>query len=309
MDDGHLRARIRSVSVFARVVPEQKLRIVEALKANGEVVVMTGDGVNDAPALKAAAVGIAMGGRGTEVAREASSLVLTDDNFTSIVLAVRMGRRIYDNIKKAMGYIISVHMPIAGISLLPVIFGWPIALYPVHIAFLELIIDPVCSVVFEAESEEKDIMRRKPRRQNEPLFDRATLAMSTARGLVLLAIIAFVYSSSLAAGQSEQSARGAMFATLVLGNLALVFSSRSQHQGVVGALVNKNDALLVVIGAALACLALVLYVPFLQELFQVSAPTWQGLANAAGFAFAAMAGFEVLKAFAKAGGKSHARAD
>jgi len=223
MDDERLRERIKTVSVFARVVPEQKLRIVEALKANGEVVVMTGDGVNDAPALKAAAVGIAMGGRGTEVARESSALVLTDDNFTSIVRAVRMGRRIYDNIKKAMGYIISVHMPIAGISLLPVLFDWPIALYPVHIAFLELIIDPVCSVVFEAESEEKNIMKRKPRRQNEPLFDRATLVMSTVRGLVLLGIIAFVYSSALAAGASEQSARGVMFATLVLGNLALVF--------------------------------------------------------------------------------------
>ena len=309
MDDARLRERIKNVSVFARVVPEQKLRIVEALKANGEVVVMTGDGVNDAPALKAAAVGIAMGGRGTEVAREASSLVLTDDNFTSIVLAVRMGRRIYDNIKKAMGYIISVHMPIAGISLLPVIFGWPIALYPVHIAFLELIIDPVCSVVFEAESEEKNIMRRKPRKQSEPLFDRATLIMSTVRGLVLLAIIAFVYSSSLAAGQSEQSARGVMFATLVLGNLALVFSSRSQHQSVVGTLVNKNDALLIVICATLACLALVLYVPFLQELFQVSAPTWHELAIAAGFAFAAMVVFELLKVFSRAGGKNQARAE
>jgi len=308
MDETRLRERIRAVSVFARVVPEQKLRIVEALKANGEVVVMTGDGVNDAPALKAAAVGIAMGGRGTEVARESAALVLTDDNFTSIVRAVRMGRRIYDNIKKAMGYIISVHMPIAGISLLPVIFGWPIALYPVHIAFLELIIDPVCSVVFEAESEEKNIMRRKPRRQSEPLFDRATLVMSTARGLVLLAIIAFVYSSALAAGQDEHSARGVTFATLVLGNLALVFSSRSQNQSVVGTLGNKNDALLVVICATLACLALVLYIPFLQALFQISAPSGQALATAAGGAFAAMVAFEILKVLGRAGIKEPARA-
>ena len=309
MDEARLRERIKSVSVFARVVPEQKLRIVEALKANGEIVVMTGDGVNDAPALKAAAVGIAMGGRGTEVARESSSLVLTDDNFTSIVQAVRMGRRIYDNIKKAMGYIISVHMPIAGISLMPVIFGWPIALYPVHIAFLELIIDPVCSVVFEAESEEKNIMRRKPRRHNEPLFDRATLIMSTVRGVVLLAIIAFVYSSALSAGQSEQAARGITFATLVLGNLALVLSSRSQTQSVVGTLVNKNDALLIVIVSTLACLALVLYVPFLQELFQIAAPSGQGLATAAGGAFAAIVAFEALKVIGKVGAKAPVRAE
>jgi Ca2+-transporting ATPase len=163
MSDEHLMERTRTVSIFARVVPEQKLRIVNALKANSEVVVMTGDGVNDAPALKAAGIGIAMGNRGTEVARESAALVLTDDNFASIVKAVRMGRRIYDNIKKAMAYIISVHIPIAGLSLLPIFMGWPIILYPVHIAFLELIIDPVCSVVFEAEPEERNIMKRKPR--------------------------------------------------------------------------------------------------------------------------------------------------
>ena len=152
-------------------------------------------------------------------------------------------------------------------------------------------------------------MRRKPRRQNEPLFDRATLVMSTVRGLVLLGIIAFVYSSALAAGESASAARGVMFATLVLGNLALVFSSRSQNQSVVGTLVKKNDALLVVIGATLACLALVLYVPFLQELFQISAPTGQALATAAGGAFAAMVVFEILKAVGQMGGKQPARAD
>lgn len=296
MGDELLRERIKETCIFARVVPEQKLRIVEALKANGEVVVMTGDGVNDAPALKASAVGIAMGGRGTEVARESASLVLTDDNFTSIVRAVRMGRRIYDNIRKAMGYIISVHMPIAGISLLPVLFGWPIALFPVHIAFLELIIDPVCSVVFEAEGEEKNIMKRKPRRQNEPLFDRATLAASALRGLVLLGIVAFIYQGALASGESENSARAVTFASLVLCNLALILSSRSQSQSVVGTLAQKNDALLVVLLATLFCLGLVLYVPFLQGLFSVEAPGAHLLATAAGSAFAALLVFEALKA-------------
>ena len=170
MSDAELAHRVRTATVFARIMPEQKLRIVNALKANGEIVAMTGDGVNDAPSLKAAHIGIAMGGRGTDVAREASSIVLLDDDFGSIVKSVRLGRRIYDNLRKAMGFIFAVHVPIAGLALLPLIFGLPILFGPVHIAFLEMVIDPVCSLVFEAEPEEDDVMRRPPRAPDEPLF-------------------------------------------------------------------------------------------------------------------------------------------
>jgi P-type Ca2+ transporter type 2C len=190
MSDAVLAERVRSATVFARTMPEQKLRIVNALKANGEVVAMTGDGVNDAPWLKAAHIGIAMGGRGTDVAREASALVLLDDDFTSIVRAIRLGRRIYDNLRKAMAYILAVHVPIAGLALIPLLFGLPLLFWPLHIAFLEMVIDPVCSIVFEAEGEERDIMQRPPRHPAEPLFSTRFAAWSLLQGALALAFVA-----------------------------------------------------------------------------------------------------------------------
>jgi Ca2+-transporting ATPase len=158
-----LTERLPHATIFARILPEQKLKIVESLKNSGQVVAMTGDGVNDAPSLRAADIGVAMGARGTDVAREASSIVLLDDDFTSIVHAIRLGRRIYDNIRKALTFVTAVPVPIAGVALLPVIFGLPTMLGPIHIAFLEMVVDPVCSLVFEAETEEPDVMRRRPR--------------------------------------------------------------------------------------------------------------------------------------------------
>ncbi|HEU4852070.1 MAG TPA: HAD-IC family P-type ATPase, partial [Telluria sp.] len=232
MPDERLRSSVGEVHVFARILPEQKLRLVNAFKANGEVVAMTGDGVNDAPALKAAHIGISMGERGTDVAREASSLVLLNDDFTSIVHAARLGRRIYDNVRKAMTYVVAVHIPIAGMTLLPLVFGTPLAFAPVHIVFLEMIINPTCAVVFEAEEAEPDIMRRPPRGVNDRLFGAASVLLAVLQGCGLLAAVAFVFFHGMAIGRTDAEARALAFTALVIGSLGLIVANRSMLHGV-----------------------------------------------------------------------------
>jgi Ca2+-transporting ATPase len=266
--DGAVSRKIRETNIFSRVVPEQKLWIVEAFKSSGEVVAMTGDGVNDAPALKAAHIGIAMGGRGSDVAREASSLVLLDDNFASIVAAVRMGRRIYANLKKAMAYILSIHVPIAGISLAPVLLGWPLILLPVHIVFLELIIDPACSVVFEAEREEPDIMARPPRKPEDRLLDRHTMTIALAQGFVVLGFVLAVYLWAVARAPGQDEIRTLTFVTIVSANLALIGVNRSWTENILATLRKPNRAFWWVIGGALFFLAVAIGVPAGRDVFR-----------------------------------------
>ena len=267
MSDDELKARIETISIFARVVPQQKLRLVNALKARGEIVAMTGDGVNDAPALKAAHIGVAMGGRGTDVAREAAAVVLLDDEFPSIVSAIRLGRRIFDNLRKAMTYIVAVHVPIAGLALAPVLLGWPVVLSPIHVVFLEFVIDPACSVVFEAEPEEANVMQRPPRKPSEPIFSRSSVLFSLLQGASGLLIVLAVFGVALRTTSAEGEAGTLAFTTLIIANLALILSNRSWTRTIVETLRAPNAALWWVIGGAVFALILTLSVPFMRALF------------------------------------------
>ncbi len=268
MSADELAEKIKNVNVFARVVPEQKLLIVQALKRDGEIVAMTGDGVNDAPAIKAAHIGIAMGERGTDTARESSDLVLLRDDFNSIVAAVRMGRRIFDNIKKAMAYIVSIHVPIAGLALLPVLLNWPIILYPVHVVFLELIIDPVCSIVFEAEKEEDDIMLRMPRNPLAPLFSGHLLLRSFFQGLISLVVISIIFDVALSSGFSDAYSRTLTYIAFISSNIGLIFINRSFGRSILKIFKNKNTALWYVVIGVIFVLISSVYISSVRSMFR-----------------------------------------
>jgi len=294
--EDELSERIKEVNIFARVIPEQKLKIVNALKKNNEIVAMTGDGINDAPALKASNIGIAMGEKGTDVAREASSLVLMDDNFSSIVGAVKMGRKIFDNLQKALGYIFAVHVPIAGLSLIPVFFGGlPLILWPVHIVFLELIIDPTCSIVFEAEKEEKNIMSRPPKDINEPFFGAKKIILSCIQGLGILIICLLVYFVGLNMGYSEKAIRTLTFVTLISANIAVILSNRSWTSNIFKILVTPNKTVKWVVGGAVIFLGLILNIPVLQDLFQFEKVGYVELLICIGAGLFSITWFEIFK--------------
>jgi P-type Ca2+ transporter type 2C len=285
-----LRQRIGAVNIYARTKPEHKLRLVQMFKAAGEVVAMTGDGVNDAPALRAAHIGVAMGRRGTDVAREAAALVLVNDDFASLVEAVRLGRRIYANIRHAMTYLVAVHIPIAGLGLLPVVFGWPLLFTPVLVLFLEFIIDPACAFVFEADTEAPDTMRRPPRRPDEPLFSRAMLRRSLSLGLAMLVLCVVVYAMALQV-RSADEARTLTFLTLVAGNLALIFVSRSRSESLARLLTKPNRVYWWIVALASGVLALAIGLPGLAEVFRFAAPPWPAIALVTVLAVSSVLGF------------------
>lgn len=276
LSESDLIQQIAYTNVFARVRPEQKLRIVNALKANGEIVAMTGDGVNDAPALKAAHIGVAMGLKGTDVSREAASLVLLDDNFASIVMAIRQGRKIFDNLQKAMAYILAIHIPIIGLTLLPAFIPTlPVLLLPLHIVFMELIIDPVCSVAFESEGEERGIMNRAPRSLNIKFFGVHKMLSSLFQGALLLMMVVGVYWLSVWEGHSQGEVRAIAFSALIIGNIFLILTNLSTTRSVWYVLTEKNHALKFILTGALALLLIILHVPMLREIFSFEFPGYQ----------------------------------
>lgn len=273
LSDQDLARRLDQTHVFCRVQPEQKLRLVQAFRARGDIVAMTGDGVNDAPALKAAHIGVAMGARGTDVAREAAALVLLNDDFASLVTAVRYGRRVFANLRKAIAFVVAVHVPIVGLSILPVILGWPMLLMPVHILFLQLIIDPACSVVFEAEPLEPGAMKVPPRRPDAHLFDAEVLVRGLWQGAGLLVVLLAVYALTRSHAKSDEVARAVTFSVLVVSNLGLIFANRFWRQVALPGRGSANSAFRWIAIAALVLLACVLGIPAVSRLFAFEIPT------------------------------------
>jgi Ca2+-transporting ATPase len=304
LDEVDLADRIGTANVFARIMPEQKLRLVEAFKAKGEIVAMTGDGVNDAPALKSAHIGIAMGGRGTDVAREASSIVLLDDDFGSIVRTIRLGRRIYDNLRKAMAYIVAVHVPIAGLALLPLLFGFPLVLTPIHIAFLEMVIDPACSIVFEAEPDEDDLMRRPPRNPESQILSSGLVGWSLVQGGLAFIAVAASFAGGLAREMPENELRALVFVSLVLINTSLILVNRSFSSSMLSAFARPNLSLWLLLSGVVSILAISLTWQPAMDLFRFGPLHLDDLGLSLLAGAAVLVVLELIKPFWRAGFRS-----
>ncbi len=297
MNDEELRQKAGATTIFARMYPEAKLRVVEALKANGEVVAMTGDGVNDGPALKAAHIGIAMGKRGSEVARSTAAIILSDDNLEHMVQAVMLGRRIYENLKKAIRYIISIHIPIVLIVTLPLLAFWKFKDFfsPIHVIFLELIMGPTCSIIFENEPIEADSMSRKPRKMSSTFFSLRELSISMIQGLFITASCLGLGYYMMHQGCSESKTRTFIYTTLILSNIFLTLVNRSFRYPVWVTLGYKNNLIPLILSVSAVVLTLSLYLQPVRNLFQFELLTPADLSLCLLAAFAGVSWVEVFK--------------
>lgn len=269
LSENELCEVVKSCDVFSRVIPEQKMKIVKALKKNGEIVAMTGDGVNDAPALKSADIGIAMGQRGTEVAKEAADMILMDDNFTTIVKSVKDGRRVYDNIRKAMVYILIIHIPIAAMAMFAPLFNLPPLLLPMHIMLLELIIDPTCSIVFEGEPAEANIMENPPRPPQEPLLTRSLTIKVVLQGIIMFLAVFMPFHYMIDLGISSEYARSFSLITFIVANVTLVLVNRSNTELLYHLIKEKGSKVrLIVNSMALIMVFAIVYIPILNGFFR-----------------------------------------
>ena len=299
MNEAELKRTSNEINVFARMFPDAKLKVIEALKSNGEIVAMTGDGVNDGPALKSANIGIAMGLKGTEIARQASDLILTDDNVEGMVMAIRHGRKIFSNLKKAIRYIISIHIPIILTASLPVIFGWvyPNIFTPIHVIFLELIMGPTCSIFFEREPVEEDIMQQSPRERTVGIFTRAELLISIVQGIVIAAGTMFLYYYFMNTGASLETTRTIVFTTLIISNLFLTYINRSFTKTIYYTSRYKNSLAPYIAIISASFLVALHFVPAIQSLFQLSSITGSQFLICFVVSFANVIWFEVYKAY------------
>jgi Ca2+-transporting ATPase len=269
LSDDELAKKVMDINIFTRMFPDAKLKILNALKANGQIVAMTGDGVNDGPALKAAHIGIAMGKKGTEIAKEVSSLILTDDDLAKMVDAIAMGRKIYTNLKKAIQYIISIHIPIILTVFIPLVLGWiyPSIFSPVHVIFLELIMGPTCSIIYENEPMEKNIMQQKPRPFTSTFFNWQELSISIVQGLMITAGTLFIYQYAVQHHYTETTTRTMVFITLICANIFLTLANRSFYYSIFTTLMYKNNLVPLMIGITLLLTASLLFIPPFTRFF------------------------------------------
>lgn len=272
-------------SVLARINPGQKLQLVLALQAKDEIVIMTGDGVNDAPALKAAKIGISMGSKGCDVAREASSLILLDDNFSHIVAAIQLGRNILDKLQKALLYILAIHVPIIGISVLPAFFSnIPVLLMPMHIVLLELIIDPISTLAFESAKAENDLMQQPPRDPKQPFFGKQTMLQSILYGLIILLSVCATLITAQLLNETPQTIRALCYGTLMFANLLLVLQVLHRSKTEWQTLLDNKAIIWIIFAIALTALLAAWFVPFFQNLFSFEPPHWKSIGYALGYA-------------------------